>query len=333
MAERMRAAWYDRQGDPDDVLQVGDVDKPTPAAGEVLVRVYASGVNPSDTYGRRGTQAPMAFPRIIPHQDGSGVIEAVGDGVPPERVGERVWVYEATWNRPGGTAAEYTTVPAQRAVRLPDNVDFDAGACLGIPALTAHRAVFADGPVTGQTVLVTGGAGAVGSAAIQLATWGGASVISTVSSAEKGQVATESGADHVLNYKTQDIVAEVKRLTGGAGVARIVDVDFGGNLPISLQIASLSGVIASYATRGNTEPTVPFRALMQKNLLVHAILVYTMPESAKAVGAAEVTRALEEGALRPVIGARLPLERIAEAHAAVEQGRIIGNVVLHYGSS
>jgi NADPH:quinone reductase len=323
----MRATWYERQGAPEDVLQIGT--QPEPGPGEVLVRVHASGVNPSDTYGRSGRNAPMAFARVVPHQDGAGVIESVGPNVPDARVGERVWVYEATWNRPGGTAAEYTVVPADRAVRLPDGIDFDAGACLGIPALTAHRAVFADGPVRGQTVLVTGGAGAVGTSAIQLAKWAGARVMATVSSAEKAAAARQAGADEIINYRTQDVVAEIKRLTDNAGVERIVDVDFGGNLPTSLQVVKLHGVIASYATRGDPEPKLPFRALMQKNISVHAILVYTMPESAKTAGAADITRALEQGALRPVIGSRLPLERIAEAHTAVERGSVIGNVVLH----
>jgi NADPH:quinone reductase len=325
----MRATWYDRQGAPEDVLQIGTLPRPEPGPGEVLVRVHASGVNPSDTYGRSGRNAPMAFPRVIPHQDGAGVIESVGPNVPDARVGERVWVYEATWNRAGGTAAEYTVVPAERALRLPDSIDFDAGACLGIPALTAHRAVFADGPVRGQTVLVTGGAGAVGTSAIQLAKWAGARVMATVSSAEKAAAARQAGADEIINYRTQDVVAEIKRLTDNAGVERIVDVDFGGNLPTSLQVVKLHGVIASYATRGDPEPKLPFRALMQKNISVHAILVYTMPESAKTAGAADITRALEQGALRPVIGSRLPLERIAEAHTAVERGSVIGNVVLH----
>jgi NADPH:quinone reductase len=325
----MRATWYERQGAPEDVLQIGTQPRPEPGPGEVLVRVHASGVNPSDTYGRSGRNAPMPFPHVIPHQDGAGVIESVGPNVPDARVGERVWVYEATWNRPGGTAAEYTVVPADRAVRLPESIDFDAGACLGIPALTAHRAVFADGPVRGQTVLVTGGAGAVGTSAVQLAKWAGARVLATVSSDEKAATARQAGADEIINYRTQDVVAEIKRLTDNAGVERIVDVDFGGNLPTSLQVVKLHGVIASYATRGDPEPKLPFRALMQKNIAVHAILVYTMPESAKTAGAADITRALEQGALRPVIGSRLPLERIAEAHTAVERGSVIGNVVLH----
>ena len=287
-------------------------------------------MNPSDTYSRAGSQAPMAFPRVVPHQDGAGVIDAVGTGVPQSRVGERVWVYEATWNRPSGTAAEYTVVPSSRAIQLPDSVSFDAGACLGIPALTAHRAVFADGSVHGKVILVTGGAGAVGSTAIQLAKWGGATVIATISSDEKASEAREVGADHVVNYRAQDVVAEIKRLTGDVGVDRIVEVDFGGNLPVSLQIIKADAVIASYATRGNAEPKVPFRALMTKNVLVRGILVYTMPEAAKEAGARDVTRALQEGALRPRIGERMPLDRIADAHAAVERGAVIGNVVLNH---
>lgn len=324
----MQAVWYERQGAPEEVLKAGTLERPVPGPGEVRVRIQASGVNPSDTYGRSGRQAPMAFPRVIPHQDGAGIIDSVGPGVPAARVGERVWVYEATWNRAGGTAAEFTVVPAQRAVRLPDGIDLDAGACLGIPAMTAHRAVFANGPVTGQIVMVTGGAGAVGTAAVQFAKWGGATVLATVSSDAKAAAARDAGADHIINYKSDDVVAAVKDLTRDAGVDRIVEVDFGGNLPVSLQIIKPYGTLASYATRGDPEPKVPFRALMVKNVTVLGVLVYTMPESAKAAAMAEITRALEEGALRPLVGARLPLARAADAHTAVERGTIIGNVVL-----
>ncbi len=326
----MRAAFYERQGAAHDVLQIGSLERPEPNPGEVRVRVHASGVNPSDTYGRAGSQAPIAFPWVIPHQDGAGVIDAVGEGVDPARLGERVWVYEATWNRPTGTAAEYTVVPAPRAVKLPDGIDFDAGACLGIPALTAHRAIFADGPVRGQVVLVTGGAGAVGSTAIQLAKWGGARVISTVSSDPKAEEARAVGADQVVNYRTQDVVAEINKLTDGAGVDHIVEVDFGGNLPVSQQIIKPFGTIAAYASRGDPQPKVTFRPLMVKNVVVRPILVYTMPEVAKVSGAADVNRALAEAALKPRIGARMPLEQIADAHAAVERGSVIGNVVLTY---
>jgi NADPH:quinone reductase len=324
----MRAAWYERQGAPDEVLQVGERPDLEAGPGEVRVRIHASGVNPSDTYGRSGRQGPMAFPLVIPHQDGAGVIDAAGDGVSADRMGERVWVYEATLNRPGGTAAEFCVVPAGRAVRLPDSTDFDVGACLGIPAMTAHRAVFADGPVQGQTILVTGGAGSVGSTAIQLAVWGGASVIATVSSDEKARAAMDAGAAHTINYRQQDVPAEVRRLTGDAGVDRVVDVDFGGNLATSVEVLKPNGVIASYASRGNDQPPVHFRTLMVKNVTVHAILVYTMSEAAKEAAANDITRALEAGALRPLITSRLPLERIAEAQAHVEKVSSIGNTVL-----
>jgi len=324
----MRATWYERQGAPEDVLQVGERPRPDVGPGEVRVRIHASGVNPSDTYGRSGRQGPMVFGWVIPHQDGAGVIEAVGEGVDAKRVGERVWVYEATWNRPGGTAAEYCVVPAPRAVRLPDNADFAVGACLGIPAMTAHRAVFADGPVRGQTILVTGGAGAVGSTAIQLGVWGGASVLATVSSDDKAQAAKSAGAAHTINYREQDVAAEVKWLTGEAGVDRVVDVDFGGNLATTVQVLKPNGVIASYASRGNDQPPVHFRSLMVKNITVHAILVYTMSEAAKTAAASDITRAMEESALRPLITLRLPLERIAEAHAHVEKVSSTGNSVL-----
>jgi NADPH:quinone reductase len=328
MGERMRAAFYERQGAAREVLQLGELERPEPGPGEVRVRIAASGVNPSDTYARAGSQAPMAFPRIVPHQDGAGVIDALGQGVAQERLGERVWVYEATWNRATGTAADYTVVPAERAVKLPDNVEFEAGACLGIPALTAHRAVFADGDVKGTTILVTGGAGAVGGTAVQLARWAGARVIATVSSDEKARAARELGAHEVVNYRTQNVVTEVQRLTNNEGVNRIVEVDFGGNLPVSLQIMKPNGVIAGYASRGNAEPKVPFRQLMTRNILVRGILVYTMPETAKVNGAAHITQALEEGALAPRVGKRLRLEQIADAHEAVERGSVIGNVVL-----
>jgi NADPH2:quinone reductase len=246
-------------------------------------------------------------------------------------VGERVWVYEATLNRHGGTAAEYCVVPTQRAVKLPDGIGFDAGACLGIPAMTAHRAVFADGPVDGKTLLVTGGAGAVGSAAIQLAVWGGATVLTTVSSDDKADAALSAGAKLAINYKEQDVAAEVKLLTQDGGVDRVVDVDFGGNLATTLQLLKPNGVIASYASRGADTPTVPFRQLMVKNITVEAILVYTMAEAAKEHAMRDITRALEEGGLKPLITRHLPLNRIAEAHAHVERVSSIGNTVLDVG--
>jgi len=268
---------------------------------------------------------------VVPHQDGAGTIVSVGDGVASDRAGERVWVYEATFMRPGGTAAEYTVVPTAHAVRLPEAVAFDAGACLGIPALTAHRCLFADGPVSGRVVLVTGGAGAVGHTAIQLARWGGATVIATVSSDDKARLASEAGAQHVLNYKQEDVGAAIDRLCGG--VDHIVDVDWGGNLEVSMRVLKLNAVFAGYASRGNQQPAVPFMQLARKNITVRPVLVYTMPETAKRQGEADVTAALESGALQPLVSERLPLEATATAHELIEQGRNRGNVVVVLGGA
>ena len=257
----MRAAWYERKGAAREVLQVGQMAVPEPGPGEVRVRVSVSGVNPSDTKGRGaliGTSA-MPFPRIVPHQDGAGVIDAVGADVPPSRVGERVWLYEAQRGRPFGTAAEYVVVPGSNAVRLPDAVSFADGACLGVPAMTAHRCIFADGPVAGQVVLVTGAVGGVGQYVVQLAKWGGATVIATVSSAEKAELARSIGADHVVNYRDEDVAARVQAITGGAGVDRIVEVAFGANLAVSLQVLKTNGVIATYSSDAEPDAVDPVR--------------------------------------------------------------------------
>ena len=321
----MKAVYYERQGSPAEVLQVGELPTPEPGAGEVRVRVHASGVNPSDTYGRSGRFGGMSFARVIPHRDGAGVIDAVGEGVPRERVGERVWVFEATWNRPGGTAAEYTVVPARRAVRLPDSMSFPEGACVGVPILTAHRAVFVAGPVTGKTVLVTGGAGSVGRYAVQWARWGGAqTVLATVSSDQKASLARAAGADHAIDYKQEDVAERVKALIGK--VDHIAEVDFGGNLATTLAILAPNGSLAGYASRGNQEPGVPFRALMSLNATVHAILVYSMPEQAKQQAIDDLARAA--GSLRHNIAATYSLEQTAEAHAAVEAGSLVGHAVV-----
>jgi NADPH2:quinone reductase len=326
----MRAAWYERTGTAADVLKHGDLPIPEPGPGEVRLRVMASGLNPTDVKSRGGSRA-MPAPRVVPHQDGAGVIDKVGPGVPASRVGERVWVYIVQWQRAWGTAAEYTVVPARLAVRLPGNTSFAEGACLGIPAITAHRCLFADGPIAGQTVLVTGGAGAVGHYAVQLAKWAGARVIATVSSKEKAALATAAGADHAVNYRTGDAAKEVLELTGGVGVDRVVDVDFGGNLGVSVKVLKVNGVIATYASMGEPEPKLPFYALMAKNATMRPVLIYTMPERAQDEGAADVLRLCEAGRLLHVIGARFPLERIVEAHEAQESGKVMGNIVVEVG--
>jgi len=327
MDTSMRAAWYERNGPAAEVLKLGELPVPEPGPGEVRVRVITSGLNPTDVKARAGSR-PMGYPRVVPHQDGAGVIDKVGAGVPASRVGERVWLYIVQWQRAWGTAAEYTVVPARLAVTLPANTSFAEGACLGIPAVTAHRCLFADGPLGGQTVLVTGGAGAVGHYAVQLAKWAGARVIATVSSAEKAKLAALAGADHTVNYRAGDTAAEILALTGGTGVDRIVDVDFGANLPVSVKVLKTNGTIATYASMGEPEPKLPFYALMAKNATIRAVLLYTMPERAKDEAARDVAHLVETGRLVHVIGARFPLERIVEAHQAQESGKVTGNIVV-----
>ena len=324
----MKAAFYDRNGAAEDVLQVGDLPKPAPTTGEVLVRLHASGVNPSDVKSRAGLRAKMAWPRVVPQSDGAGVIEAVGEGVDPGRVGERVWIWNGQWQRPMGTAAEYIAVPNIQAPHLPDNTPFEAGACLGIPAMTAHRCVFADGPVAGQRILVTGGAGAVGHYAIQLARWGGAKVIATVSGPEKARHAQAAGTDRVVNYRHDDVAAAVKDFTQGQGVDRIVEIEFGGNLATALACLKQNGVIATYASSGVMEPKLPFYPMMFQGVTVRMVLVYILPEAARRQAIQDINHALAQGALVHAIAETYPLARIADAHKAVESGKMIGNVVV-----
>jgi NADPH2:quinone reductase len=325
----MRAAWYTRYGPAREVFVVGEMPTPTPGHGEVLVRVHASGVNPSDYKSRLGSRGAFAYERIVPHSDGAGVIEAVGPGVSRARVGQRVWLYEGQWQRPLGTAAEYIALPSHQAVPLADALSFAEGACIGIPAMTAHRCLFADGPVDGATVLVTGGAGAVGHYAIQLARWAGAGmVIATVSGEAKAAHALAGGADHAVNYRTGDPAAKILELTDGQGVDRIVEVDFGGNLPLTERVLAQSGAVASYASTGNREPTVVYQAFSRRNATFRLVLVYSMPLDAKADAVDDITDAIAEGALWHPVGARYALEDIAAAHEAQEQGAVMGNIVI-----
>lgn len=326
----MRAISYGRKGPAREVLAIGEMPMPKAGPGEVLVRVRASGVNPSDTKSRSGWAgaARMPFPRIIPHQDGAGVIEATGDGVPPHRVGERVWIYEGQWQRPFGTGAEYIALAAERAVRLPDAVSDTDGACLGIPVMTAHRCVFADGPVKDKIVLVTGGAGAVGHYAIQLAKWGGATVITTVSSDEKAEAARTARPDHIVNYRTGDPAARIMALTGGAGVDRIVEVAFGANLPVAQAVIKTNGTIATYASDAAGEPVVPFRPLLARDVTVRFVLVYVMPRDAKEAAIGAITELLDAGCLRHHVYREYPMADVAAAHEAIERGESLGNVVV-----
>ena len=324
----MKAVWYEKNGGAD-ILEYGEMPDPQPGPGEVRVRVITSGVNPSDWKRRQGLTNRTEFPRVIPNQDGAGVIDAVGSGVDKSRIGERVWLFESQFGRPFGTGAEYTVQPSGHAVRLPDNTDFAAAAGLGVPAMTAHRCVFSDGTVTGKTVLVTGGAGAVGHYAVQLAKLGGAAVISTVSSDEKAQIAREAGADHTINYREGDTSEKIMDLTGGAGVDLVVEVDMAANFAVSQQVLKRSGVLAVYAAGSAQAPSVPLK-FNSSNVTVRMVLVYDMPEPAKAAAISDITSWLEQGKLAPFAGPHFSLEQLKDAHLAVEHA-VIGKVVIDVG--
>ncbi len=325
----MRAACYERTGAARKVLQLGELPTPTPAAGEVRVKLATSGVNPSDVKSRAGLRSTLLpFPRIVPHSDGAGVIDAVGEGVDGARIGERVWTWNAAWQRPSGTAAQHVTLPAAQAVPLPANVPFDVGACLGIPALTALHAVRMDGGVAGKTVLVAGGAGAVGHYAVQMARLHGAQrVIATVSNAHKALLAQQAGADLVLDYRSDDVVARVREATADAGVDRVIEVDFAANVATDLAIVKAEGDIVVYGS-GKPEVAVPFYQAIVRNVRVRFFIVYNLTPADRAAAIAQLTSWLQAGRLQHNIAARLPLDQIAEAHELVESGRAVGNVVI-----
>jgi len=325
----MRAAWYERTGPAREVLQVGELPTPDPGDGEVRVRLATSGVNPSDVKTRAGLRsAALPYPRIVPHSDGAGVIDAVGKGVSSSRIGERVWIWNAAWKRPSGTAAQYVALPAEQAVRLPDAVPFDVGACLGIPALTALHAVRVGGGVTGKSVLVTGGAGAVGHYAIQMARLAGARrVLATVSSPDKAALARKAGADLAIDYRRDDVAARVLEATDGEGVDRVIEVDFGANVATSLASVKAEGEIVVYGS-GKPEIAVPFFPALVKSVRMRFFIVYNLNAVDRAAALGQLTAWLEQGRLRHAIDSRFPLDAIVEAHEQVESGRAIGNVVL-----
>lgn len=327
----MKAIWYEQPGNASDVLKYGEIQQPEPSAGEVRAKVYASGVNPSDTKFRSGWMGlKQPYPQTIPHNDGAGVIDAVGAGVSPKRIGERVWIYEAQRGSAFGTAADYVVIPADKAVTMSDNLDFAAGASLGVPAMTAHFSVFSDGPITGKTVLVHGGAGAVGAYAIQLARWGGAkTILATVSSDKKAVVAQQMGADHVINYRQTDVVAQVKELVGKRGCDRIVDVALAANININAKLVARNGVIATYESGNAPKVEIPFYELLYKNAALRTVLVYAMSDEAHAAAARDINQAITDGALQHLIAACYPLQETAAAHDAVASGNLIGKVVIN----
>ena len=325
----MRAAWFESFGPAKDVLQVGELDTPIVGPGEVLVRMHTSGVNPSDVKKRAGS-----FPTlldgglVIPNSDGAGVIQAVGDGIDAGRVGERVWLYQAQFARRFGTAAEYVAIDSSRAPKLPNNVNLEVGACLGIPAMTAHRTVFADGDVAGQTILITGGAGRVGHYAIQWASQAGATVIATASNDSDKTACEGAGAQHVIDHRGNEVVAAIMAATGGDLIDRVVDVEFGANLPISVEVLKVGGVIATYSSTQVPEPRLPFLQMMYKDLTIRTIIVYAMPESAKHHAIADIDTALSDESLQHRIAETIRLEDIARSNEIIEQGSIRGAVIL-----
>ena len=325
----MKAVWYEQIGAADDVLTHGNIDDPEVSDGEALVRIRTSGVNPSDVKTRAGARGELQFPRIIPHSDGAGNIEAVGNGVDKNRIGERVWLWNGAFGRAFGTCAEYISLPANQAVEMPENSTFEAGTCMGIPASTAYHGVFSGGSVKNKTLLVTGGAGAVGHYAIQLAKWDGAQVVATVSGPEKGLAAKEAGADLVVNYKTDDVVQAVNDFTSGKGVDRIVEVEFGGNLSISEQIIKTNGVIAAYGSVAVGNPELPFYNLMFKNAVLKMYLIYIVPSEARMKIIEGLTKALSENALVHQIAKSFDLTETIQAHKTVEAGKLIGNTIIN----
>ncbi len=325
----MRAAFYERTGAAQEVLSVGQIPAPRPGDGEVLVRVHASGVNPSDVKKRAGAMpAPAEYPRIVPHSDGAGVIEAVGAGVSGTRIGQRVWLWNAQWKRPGGTAAELTAIPADQAVPLPDHVSFSEAACLGIPAETAWVATMEGKPGPGRSVLVHGGAGAVGSLAIAIAAEAGARVIATASTGEKTAIAEAAGADAVIRYRDTDTAAAVLELTGGKGVDHIVDVDFGANWQVNAAAVSTNGTIAAYSAPSMPVFQMDYYAFAAKAARLRFVQVYLLAPDERVRAVAGIDRLLRAGHLPIRIARHFPLDQIVTAHEMQESGTVIGNIVI-----
>lgn len=320
----MRAAVHDSHGPAGDVLRVVEIDRPEPGPGEVRVRIEASGVNPTDWKSRSGATPRPISGFQIPHHDGAGVIDAVGEGVDPGRMGERVWLWLAAAGRPWGTAAQWSVVPAEQAVALPDGVSAELGASLGVPAMTAHRCLFADGPVQDAAVLVAGGAGAVGHFAIELAKHAGARVVTTVSGPQKAELAARAGADLVVNYRDQSAAGQIRAFA--ARMDRIVEVALGANLQLDLAVSGPQTHLVDYAAEPQ-DPVLPVRACMTANITMRFVLLYGVPRPALLRGAADISRALADGALTELPVTKFGLDEVAAAHDAVEAGAV-GKVIV-----
>lgn len=327
----MRAITYDIFGPAAEVLTLEDVPTPNPADGEVLVRLETSGVNPSDVKvragGRPGVTAPP-FPKIIPHSDGAGVIEKVGEGVPKDRLGERVWIWNGQWQRAFGTAAEFIAVPGVQAVQLPDNVGFEAGAALGIPGLTATHAVLGGGDVTGKTLLINGGAGSVGHLAVQIAAASGARVLATARGSEGLAAAKSAGAHHVFAYDNPDLASEILETTDGVLIDRIVEVEFGANAATNAEVIAERGTIAAYGSAKDMSPVLPFYPLMFKAVTIELLLIYLLSQQQRTLAIAELHKMLQRELLDFRTTGTLSLDDCAKAHDVVAKGQRAGPVIL-----
>jgi len=325
----MQAVWFEKFGSASEALVFGELSKPQVAEGEVLVRLRTSGVNPSDTKKRAG-----AFPNlldgglVVPHSDGAGVIEQVGEGVDSARIGERVFIYQAQYGRSMGTAAEYVAIASERAPRLPDEASFEVGACIGIPMMTAHRCVFADGDVRGQTLLITGGAGRVGYYAVQWAKRSGARVIATASNEVDADLLKNIGADAVINHRDANWGEAVLAANNGQRIDRVIDVEFGANLPEVLKCLRIGGTIATYSSTQVAEPKLPFKEMMFMDLTVRMVIVYAMPESAKQHAIADTTLVLSGNEFSHRIANVVPLHKMVQAHELIENSGLRGCVVV-----
>jgi NADPH2:quinone reductase len=322
----MRAAYYEKNGAAREVLKVGEVETPQAGRGEVRVRLATSGVNPSDVKSRQGTVRKIGFPRVVPQSDGAGVIDQAGDGVPQSRIGERVWIWNGQWKRPFGTAAEYIALPAIQAVPLPDAVSFEAGACLGIPAMTAYQVVALSQTGKGATLFVSGGAGAVSQYILQFAKQTGATVITTVSSAEKAQIAAEAGADHIIDYKKDNVGECVMQMTGNRGVDAVLELDLTANARLIPAVLRPKGSVIVYGT--GPEAVIPAAFCLVNAIRLQFTLVYELDAQERERAISAITQALVQGKLmNRVMQPTYPLADIAAAHEAVERGSI-GNVVV-----
>ena len=322
----MRAAYYERNGPAAEVLRVGDVDAPQPGPGEVRVKVRTSGVNPSDVKSRAGLTRKIAFARVIPHSDGAGEIEMVGAGVSASRIGERVWTWNAQWKRPFGTAAEYVVLPEAQAVPLPASVSFEAGAGLAIPAMTAWYAVSLALPAEGATVFVPAGAGAVGNYAIQFAKARRASVITTVSSDAKGEIARRAGADHVINYRSEDVAARIADITARTGVDAVLEADLGAGAKLWPSVLRPRANVVVYGT-SSPDHTIPAAYCLTNNINIRFILVYEMTPAETRNAIADITKMLAENRLLHNVALTVPLDKIVVAHESVERG-VGGKVIV-----